>query len=91
VSGGWSRPLYQLIPALLLCDKLGLAHRGCSASDDTAAKSDQPPNIIAVLIDDTGFADFGAYGSEISTPNIDRLAVQGVQFTNFHAAVVATT
>jgi arylsulfatase len=41
--------------------------------------------MIIVLLDDTGFADFGAYGSEGSTPNIDKLAAGGVQFTNFHA------
>ncbi len=43
-----------------------------------------------ILIDDVGFADLGAYGSEISTPNIDRLAAGGVRFTNFHAAAACT-
>ena len=46
--------------------------------------------VSCVLLADTGFADLGAYGSEISTPNIDRLATQGVQFTNFHAAAACT-
>jgi arylsulfatase A-like enzyme len=52
--------------------------------------TDQRPNIIVVLLDDTGVADIGAYGSEISTPSIDRLAANGVQFTNFHAAAACT-
>ena len=42
------------------------------------------PNIVVVLLDDTGFAHFGCYGSEIETPNIDRLAANGLQYTNFH-------
>ncbi|MFM9132856.1 MAG: sulfatase-like hydrolase/transferase, partial [Actinomycetota bacterium] len=39
------------------------------------------PNIVLVVFDDTGFADFGCYGSEIRTPNIDRLAAGGLRFT----------
>ncbi|MET0910327.1 MAG: arylsulfatase, partial [Ilumatobacteraceae bacterium] len=42
------------------------------------------PNVVVVLLDDTGFAQFGCYGSDIDTPNIDALAENGVQFTNFH-------
>ena len=42
------------------------------------------PNVVVVLCDDLGFADLGCYGSEIPTPNIDRLAGNGLQFTNFH-------
>ncbi len=42
------------------------------------------PNILVVLLDDTGFAQLGCYGSTIDTPNIDSLAAAGLQFTNFH-------
>ncbi len=42
------------------------------------------PNVVIVLMDDTGFAQFGCYGSDIDTPNVDALAAGGVQFTNFH-------
>lgn len=42
------------------------------------------PNVVIVLLDDTGFAQFGCYGSDIDTPNIDALAAGGLQFTNFH-------
>ncbi len=41
------------------------------------------PNVIVVLVDDMGFADLGSYGSEIKTPNIDRLAESGVRFNNY--------
>ena len=42
------------------------------------------PNVVIVLLADTGFAQFGCYGSDIDTPNIDALAAGGVRFTNFH-------
>ena len=42
------------------------------------------PNIVYVLYDDLGFSDFGCFGSEISTPTVDRLAAEGVRYTNFH-------
>jgi arylsulfatase A-like enzyme len=45
-----------------------------------------PPrtNVVVVLVDDLGFADLGCYGSEISTPHVDRLAAEGLRFTSFH-------
>ncbi|NLD76335.1 MAG: arylsulfatase [Acidimicrobiales bacterium] len=42
------------------------------------------PNVVVVLLDDTGFAQLGCYGSDIDTANIDALAAGGLQFTNFH-------
>jgi arylsulfatase len=42
------------------------------------------PNVVIILLDDTGFAQFGCYGSDIDTPHIDALAANGLQFTNFH-------
>ena len=42
------------------------------------------PNIVFILADDLGFGDLGIYGSEIETPNLDRLAMEGIRFTNFH-------
>ena len=42
------------------------------------------PNVVLILLDDTGFAQFGCYGSDIDTRNIDALAQNGLQFTNFH-------
>lgn len=44
------------------------------------------PNVIFVLVDDLGYADTGAYGcTDIATPNIDRLAKEGVKFTDFYS------
>lgn len=42
------------------------------------------PNILLVMADDLGFSDLGCYGSEIETPNLDRLAADGVRFTQFY-------
>jgi arylsulfatase A-like enzyme len=44
------------------------------------------PNIVLILADDLGFSDVGSYGGEIPTPNIDRLAAEGVRFTQFYNA-----
>jgi arylsulfatase A-like enzyme len=44
------------------------------------------PNILLIVADDLGYSDVGAFGGEIETPNIDSLAMNGVKFTNFHAA-----
>ena len=41
------------------------------------------PNIILMMADDMGFSDIGCYGSEIATPNLDRLAQGGLRFTQF--------
>jgi arylsulfatase A-like enzyme len=42
------------------------------------------PNIVVILCDDVGFSDFGCFGSEIPTPNIDRLAEEGLRYSNLH-------
>ncbi len=42
------------------------------------------PNVILISADDLGWSDLGCYGSEVHTPNLDRLASMGMRFTNFH-------
>ncbi|MCT4602436.1 MAG: sulfatase [Marinifilum sp.] len=49
------------------------------------------PNVIILFADDLGFGDLGSYGSEIKTPNLDQLAAQGTQFTNFYVAAASCT
>lgn len=55
---------------------------GVSAEAQTAAKG--RPNIIVIMGDDIGYSDLGCFGSEIPTPNLDKLAKQGVRFTQFY-------
>ena len=47
-------------------------------------QANDKPNIVLILIDDLGLTDLQAYGGEISTPNIDILASEGMLFTNYH-------
>ena len=49
-----------------------------------AAEKRKQPNILLILADDMGYSDLGCYGSEISTPNLDRLAANGLRFTQFY-------
>ena len=42
------------------------------------------PNVLVVLVDDLGYSDVGCFGSEIETPHVDRLAAEGLRYTNFH-------
>ncbi len=56
-----------------------------------AADAPRKPNIVVVLVDDMGFSDLGCYGSEIPTPNLDRLAAGGVRFTQFYNTARCST
>ncbi len=51
---------------------------------------DGAPNILVILFDDLGFAHLGCYGSSIATPNIDRLAANGLRYTNFHTTALCS-
>ncbi|MGI9258432.1 MAG: sulfatase-like hydrolase/transferase [Gammaproteobacteria bacterium] len=53
---------------------------------EAATSTDDRPNILLIVADDLGFTDLGSFGSEIPTPNLDRLALEGVRLTNLHAA-----
>jgi len=49
-----------------------------------AHPGDDAPNVVVILFDDLGFSHFNCFGSDLVTPNIDRLADGGLRFTNFH-------
>jgi arylsulfatase len=61
---------------LILCSLLALLA--------TAAHAADRPNIVLIMVDDMGYSDLGCYGGEIKTPNIDRLAKEGMRFTQFY-------
>lgn len=69
-----------LIGALFTCASL------CSS-----AHAADRPNILLILADDLGYSDIGSYGSEIETPNIDRLASGGVRFSQFRVTPMCST
>ena len=48
------------------------------------------PNVMLIVLDDTGFSHFGCYGSTIDTPNIDRLAGKGLRYVNFHTTALCS-
>ena len=48
------------------------------------------PNVVLIVLDDVGYAQLGCYGSDIATPNIDRLAAGGVRLANFHTTALCS-
>lgn len=55
-----------------------------------AHPGEDAPNVVVILLDDLGFAQFGCFGSDLETPNVDRLAAGGLRFTNFHVTPVCS-
>lgn len=51
-----------------------------------AAAREVRPNILVIVADDLGYSDLGAFGGEMATPNLDRLATAGIRLTGFHTA-----
>ena len=47
-------------------------------------EEERPPNILLIVADDMGYTDLGSFGGEIRTPNLDKLAYEGVRLSNFH-------
>lgn len=56
----------------------------CFAISSLVTAADSRPNIVLIMADDLGFSDLGCYGAEIETPNLDRLANQGLRFNQFY-------
>ena len=62
----------------------GLMNKDLLAKEMAKAVNGKQPNIILIMSDDMGFSDIGCYGGEISTPNLDKLADNGIRFTQFY-------
>lgn len=71
--------MHRLAWILLL---LSLGSTSLAAAEQRPNK--QRPNIVLIMADDLGFSDIGCYGSEIHTPNLDRLAAHGLRFSQFY-------
>lgn len=75
------------LAAIIVVAAIAAARRSDDGSSPRpSAAADERPNIVLIVADDLGYTDTGAYGSDIRTPNIDRLAAEGILFTNFHTA-----
>ena len=48
------------------------------------------PNVLVIVLDDTGFGQLGCYGSPIATPNLDALAAEGLLYTNMHTTALCS-
>ncbi|MCH7687048.1 MAG: sulfatase, partial [Planctomycetes bacterium] len=58
----------------------------------TAAQNQRPPNIVVIFADDLGYGDLGCFGHPtIRTPNLDRMAAEGIRFTQFYSAAPVCT
>ena len=81
LQAGFGRAIVLAMRILLLSLLLSWA---CAGPEETGSEdSGRPPNFILILADDLGYADVGFHGLEdFTTPNIDRLAASGIQFTN---------
>ena len=76
-----------LILIALSCQLNSVMAAGQADSKKSASAKAARPNIIFILLDDLGYSDIGAYGGEVNTPNIDRLAGNGLRFTqNYNSA-----
>ena len=57
---------------------------GCTQNESNTKQ--KKPNILVIVVDDIGYTDLGVFGSEIETPNIDKLANNGIKFANYYVA-----
>ncbi|MCP4190078.1 MAG: sulfatase-like hydrolase/transferase [Planctomycetaceae bacterium] len=69
---GWVYPLTSLLIA-------------CSLTSYSTECEARRPNFVIILADDLGYGDLGCYGNSVPTPELDRLAQQGIRFTDFHS------
>ena len=56
----------------------------CAASASFLVAAERP-NVVVIYFDDTGWTDFGCFGGDVDTPNVDRLAEQGLRLTNYYS------
>lgn len=64
--------------------KIGISYMDSEPDWLSLPSSDGAPNVLVILLDDTGFGNLGCYGSTIETPNMDALAANGLRYNNFH-------
>ncbi len=69
---------------LNVCSLITALATSIAVQGSPSSRSPSRPNIVVILADDLGFSDLGCYGGEIKTPNLDRLAANGLRYTQFY-------
>ena len=64
--------------------RIGTTYKDSEPDWSSTAAPGDAPNVLLILLDDTGFGNLGCYGSTIETPNMDALAGNGLRYNNFH-------
>src|SRR5690606_20400257 len=81
-SSMWIRVAAVLLAAVSL--------NACGNRQPAPSEPARRPNIVYILADDLGYGDIGAFGGEIPTPNLDRLARSGMMLTDFHTSMTCS-
>lgn len=88
--------VFSLLTTFSLKDQQVIAatnNKNAAPKNDTnhiSTAAAEKPNIVYIVLDDSGFSDLGSYGSEIQTPNLDKLAENGLRYSNSHVAPVCS-
>lgn len=80
-----------MFPCRWLCILLAAISAPSGLSAGAVDSKPARPNIVLIMADDLGFSDLGCYGGEIETPNLDRLAAEGMRFSQFYNCAVCRT
>jgi hypothetical protein len=83
--------LKEYKPGTTFPGRMGLTIGESEAAWPVSARAKEgAPNVIYIVIDDTGFGHLGCYGSAISTPNFNKLAANGLLYTNMHTTALCS-
>ena len=64
---------------------------GAQNEEQSSLNAGKLPNFLVIVADDMGWSDIGCYGGEVRTPHLDRLASEGLRFTQFYNSAKCTT
>ena len=91
VPGAYSQDSCEAVPVAEFAGVIGRTAQDSTPSPlQRVAPAPGSPNIVYIVLDDTGFGDLGCYGSAVSTPSIDALAAGGLLFNNFQSKAVCS-
>jgi len=82
-SSGSPSKNHTMLPGLVILLAFGL----CGSVQAETSKP-RRPNVVLIMADDLGYSDLGCYGGDIETPNLDRMAAEGMRFTQFYNCAV---